>query len=89
MTRTIHILNGPNLGLLGVREPHLYGTSTLADVERECRAIAEPEGFEVICRQTDAEHEMVHFIHEARVGAGGSSSIRRPFAMRVIRCWTR
>lgn len=71
MTNTIHILNGPNLGLLGVRQPELYGTATLADVETECRAIAQDAGFEVICRQTDAEHEMVHFIHDARVGAAG------------------
>lgn len=71
MTKTIHVLNGPNLGLLGVRQPELYGTATLADVERECRAIAEPAGFEILFRQTDAEHEMVHFIHDARVGAAG------------------
>jgi 3-dehydroquinate dehydratase-2 len=71
MTKTIHVLNGPNLGLLGVRQPELYGTATLADVEKECRAIAEPDGFELIFRQTDAEHEMVHFIHDARVGAAG------------------
>ncbi|WP_313806261.1 type II 3-dehydroquinate dehydratase [Sphingobium sp.] len=71
MTNTIHVLNGPNLGLLGVREPALYGHATLADVERECRAIAEPAGFEIVFRQTDAEHEMVHFLHAARVGAAG------------------
>jgi 3-dehydroquinate dehydratase-2 len=71
MTNTIHILNGPNLGLLGVRQPDLYGTATLADVERECREIAQAAGFAVIFRQTDAEHEMVHFIHDARVGAAG------------------
>lgn len=71
MTKTIHVLNGPNLGLLGVRQPELYGTATLADVEKECRAIAEPAGFEILFRQTDAEHEMVHFIHDARVGAAG------------------
>ena len=71
MTKTIHLLNVPNLGLLGVRQPELYGTATLADVEKECRAIAEPDGFELIFRQTDAEHEMVHFIHDARVGAAG------------------
>jgi 3-dehydroquinate dehydratase-2 len=71
MTKTIHILNGPNLGLLGVREPALYGSATLADVEAECRAIAQPAGFDIIFRQTDAEHEMVHFVHDARVGAAG------------------
>lgn len=71
MTNTIHILNGPNLGLLGVREPALYGSSTLADIERECRDIAGPAGFEIDFRQTDAEHEMIAFIHAARVGAAG------------------
>jgi 3-dehydroquinate dehydratase-2 len=71
MSGTIHVLNGPNLGLLGVREPHIYGTATLADIERECRAIAEPAGFDIVFKQTDAEHEMVHFFHEARVGAAG------------------
>ncbi len=67
----IHVLNGPNLGLLGVREPEIYGTSTLADIEGECRAIAEAAGFDIVFRQTDAEHEMVHFFHDARVGAAG------------------
>ena len=71
MTGTIHVLNGPNLGLLGVREPAIYGTATLADLERECRAIAEPAGFDMVFKQTDAEHEMVHFFHEARVGQAG------------------
>lgn len=71
MTGTIHVLNGPNLGLLGVREPEIYGTATLADLERECRAIAEPAGFEIVFHQTDAEHEMVHFFHAARVGVAG------------------
>ena len=50
MSGTIHVLNGPNLGLLGVREPHIYGTATLADLERECRAIAEPAGFDIVLR---------------------------------------
>ena len=71
MPGKIHILNGPNLGLLGQREPDIYGTATLADLERECRAIAEPEGYDLVFRQTDAEHEMVHFFHDARLGAAG------------------
>jgi 3-dehydroquinate dehydratase-2 len=71
MPGKIHVLNGPNLGLLGQREPDIYGTATLTDLERECRAIAEPEGYELIFRQTDAEYEMVHFFHDARLGAAG------------------
>jgi 3-dehydroquinate dehydratase II len=71
MSSKIYVLNGPNLGLLGLREPSLYGTATLAEVEAECRAIAETAGYDIAFRQTDAEHEMVHFVHEARVGAAG------------------
>jgi 3-dehydroquinate dehydratase II len=67
----IHILNGPNLGLLGQREPEIYGSATLADVERECRAIAAPLGIEIVFRQTDAEHDMIGFLHAARNGAAG------------------
>jgi len=71
MSGVIHLLNGPNLGLLGQREPEIYGTTTLADIEAQCRALAEAAGFELVARQTDAEHEMVHFLHAARIGAAG------------------
>ena len=66
---TIFVLNGPNLDLLGVREPELYGTATLADVESMCRA--EAAGFDLRFHQTNAEHEMIGWLHEARVGAAG------------------
>ena len=71
MAGTIHVLNGPNLNLLGVREPEIYGTETLADVERACREVAEAAGFNLVLRQTNAEHQMIDWLHEARVGAAG------------------
>lgn len=69
--RDIYILNGPNLDHLGVREPHIYGTETLADVEAACRREAEGWDVNLIFRQTNAEHEMVGWLHDARVGAMG------------------
>jgi 3-dehydroquinate dehydratase-2 len=69
--RTVFVLNGPNLDLLGQREPEIYGRATLADIERECRAEAERHGLEIVFRQTNAEHEMIAFLHEARLGAAG------------------
>lgn len=67
----IHILNGPNLNLLGVREPAVYGHATLADVEAACRAEAQAAGLDVIFRQSNAEHDLVGWLHQARVGAAG------------------
>ena len=66
----VHVLNGPNLNLLGVREPHIYGTQTLRDVERLCREVAEHRGLELVFRQTNAEHQMVEWLQEARLDAG-------------------
>ena len=71
MAGKIHVLNGPNLNLLGVREPAIYGSDTLADVERACREVAEAAGFELVFRQTNAEHQMIDWLQEARVGAAG------------------
>jgi 3-dehydroquinate dehydratase II len=70
MTGRIYLLNGPNLNLLGEREPALYGHHTLADVEAQCRALAERHQFELIARQTNAEHEFIGWLHEARSAAG-------------------
>lgn len=70
MTQTVHLLNGPNLDLLGQREPELYGSHTLADIEASCRAVAERHGLTLIARQTNAEHEMIAWLHEARQAAG-------------------
>jgi len=70
MARTVFLLNGPNLNLLGLREPHLYGSRTLADVEAMCRPVAERHGLDLQFRQTNREYEMVDWIQEARQSAG-------------------
>lgn len=69
--RSIFVLNGPNLGLLGVREPEIYGHETLVDVEAACAREIAGTDLALIFRQTDAEHEMIAWLHEARVGAAG------------------
>jgi 3-dehydroquinate dehydratase-2 len=66
----VHVLNGPNLNLLGIREPHLYGHQTLRDVERLCQVVAERHGLELLCRQTNAEYQMIDWLQEARQDAG-------------------
>ncbi|KFE34220.1 type II 3-dehydroquinate dehydratase [Thioclava atlantica] len=66
MSKTIYILNGPNLNLLGKRQPEIYGHETLGDVERACAAVAEPAGFEIALFQSNHEGGIVDMIHEAR-----------------------
>lgn len=71
-TGTVFVLNGPNLNLLGTREPSTYGTATLADVEQLCRHTAQSFGLQVDCRQSNREGELVDFIHDAKAqGAVG------------------
>ncbi len=70
MSKTIHILNGPNLNLLGKRQPHIYGHDTLADVEANCRAVL-AEGFALELKQSNWEGQIVDWIHEARESACG------------------
>ena len=66
MRGTIYILNGPNLNLLGRREPHIYGHETLADVEADCRRLAAEFGLAVKFQQSNAEFQLIDWIHEAR-----------------------
>lgn len=66
MMKAILVLNGPNLNLLGQREPEIYGRETLADVEALCRATAESAGLAADCRQSNREYELIDWIHEAR-----------------------
>jgi 3-dehydroquinate dehydratase II len=63
MSGAVYILNGPNLNRLGKREPEIYGTTTLADVEASCRREAEDQAIEF--RQTNSEAQMIDWIHEA------------------------
>ncbi len=62
---TVLILNGPNLGRLGSREPEIYGTATLDDVAASCAALGAELGLEVDLRQTDDEAELIGWVHEA------------------------
>ena len=72
MADSIFVLNGPNLNLLGTREPEKYGHATLADVEAMCSETAKKFGLVADCRQTNREGELIDFIHEAgRVRAAG------------------
>src|SRR6202163_1300564 len=77
----IYVLNGPNLNLLGTREPATYGHATLADVEKLCAETAEQFGLKADCRQSNREGELIDFVHEAHaakaagviINAGGYS----------------
>lgn len=81
MAKIVYVLNGPNLNLLGIREPETYGHATLADVERLCVEAAARYGLSADCRQSNHEGELIDFIHEARdkgavgiiINAGGYS----------------
>ena len=66
----IHVLNGPNLNMLGVREPEIYGSNTLADIEARLKGQA-PDGVEIVLKQTNYEGELVTFIQQARTEAAG------------------
>lgn len=71
MATTIMILNGPNLNLLGTREPEIYGSETLADVETRCQRRADALGVTIDFRQSNLEGELVTWVQEARTCAQG------------------
>ena len=69
MTKPIYVLNGPNLNRLGTREPHIYGSTTLKQVEEMCRAEAGTQPIEF--RQTNSETQLIDWVHEAIDKGGG------------------
>lgn len=71
MSRLIFILNGPNLNLLGKRQPDIYGRETMADVEANCRRVAGKHQLDLRFHQSNREYELIDWIHEARETAGG------------------
>ena len=71
MTRAIFVLNGPNLNLLGQREPGIYGDMSLAAIENECRKLGEELGFSIDFRQSNHEGMLVDWLHEANEKAAG------------------
>jgi 3-dehydroquinate dehydratase-2 len=93
MAKRVLVLNGPNLNMLGTREPQTYGSQTLADVEALCVSEGEKLGLEVVCRQSNREGELVEWIQQALgtfggivINAGGYShtSVAIPDAIRAV-----
>jgi 3-dehydroquinate dehydratase-2 len=76
--KAVHVLNGPNLNLLGTREPDIYGKTTLAEIEAGLRASCEPHGIELRFLQTNHEGDLVSWIQDA--GLAGASVILNPGA---------
>jgi len=66
MAKPVLVLNGPNLNMLGVREPEVYGTETLKDIDALCLKTAESLGLRADCRQSNAEEELIAWIQAAR-----------------------
>jgi 3-dehydroquinate dehydratase II len=71
MRPIVYVLNGPNLNLLGTRQPEIYRRETLSDVEAECRRLGADLGLEIEFRQTNAEFQLIDWIHESRERAAG------------------
>ena len=71
MTATVFVINGPNLNLLGEREPEIYGRETLADIEAACHARGKKLGLGVVFHQSNHEGALIDWVHEARKAAAG------------------
>ncbi|HEU4380373.1 MAG TPA: type II 3-dehydroquinate dehydratase [Hyphomicrobiaceae bacterium] len=71
MSKPVLLINGPNLNMLGTREPHIYGSTTLADVEKMCRDRAKQVGLTLSCHQSNSEQQIIEWIHGAINGADG------------------
>jgi len=69
MTKKLYILNGPNLNLLGTREPEVYGRATLAEIETQTREHVKNHGLDLVFRQSNSEGQLVDWIQEARAQA--------------------
>jgi len=69
--KPIYILNGPNLNLLGLREPNIYGQETITDLEARCAIKAKSLGQQIVFRQTNTEGELINWVHEAQNKACG------------------
>ena len=75
MSQPILILNGPNLNRLGKREPHIYGSTTLAEVEEMCRTRAAKRGHTIAFHQSNSEAEIIDWIHDGIDGPGAACGI--------------
>ena len=71
MSSFIYVINGPNLNMLGKREPEIYGNATLNDIEIMCLKIAKKNNIKLKFLQSNAEHEIINWIHNAREDASG------------------
>ena len=83
MSRLVVVLNGPNLNLLGQRQPEIYGYSTLADVEHDCHAVASEVNLELVFHQSNREYEII-YVHESRGKADGIVINPAAFAHRPV-----
>ena len=91
----IYIVNGPNLNLLGTREPEIYGRASLGEIERLCAARAAGHGLSIVFLQSNKEGELVEFLQEARIAASGvllnaagytHTSVAILDAMQMLKC---